>query len=135
VPYLRSTSQVPSDEQNWTTQVGGTDPDNFEIRSWPMTLGTRFADSDVDAGTKVIILGATVAEKLFGPNSNPVGQVVRIRNIPSRWWRWRGERVRTPTARTTTTRCSFPGRPPRPSDGLPATRNLEPSREILRMNF
>jgi putative ABC transport system permease protein len=29
-----------------------------------------------------VVLGATVAEKLFGPNSNPVGQVVRIRNIP-----------------------------------------------------
>src|SRR5262249_28355627 len=82
VPYLRSTSQVLSEEQNWTTQVGGTDPDYFEIRSWPMTYGTRFTDSDVDAGTKVVILGATVAEKLFGPNSNPVGLVVRIRNIP-----------------------------------------------------
>ena len=82
VPYLRSTSQVLSEEQNWTTQVGGTDPDYFEIRSWPMALGTRFTDSDVDAGTKVVILGATVAEKLFGPNSNPVGLVVRIRNIP-----------------------------------------------------
>jgi putative ABC transport system permease protein len=82
VPYLRSTSQVLSEEQNWTTQVGGTEPDYFEVRNWKMGLGTRFTDSDVDTGTKVVVLGATVAEKLFGPNSNPVGQVVRIRNIP-----------------------------------------------------
>jgi putative ABC transport system permease protein len=82
VPYLRSTSQVLSEEQNWTTQVGGTEPDYFEVRNWKMGLGTRFTDSDVDTGTKVVVLGATVTEKLFGPNSNPVGQVVRIRNIP-----------------------------------------------------
>jgi putative ABC transport system permease protein len=82
VPYLRSTSQVLSEEQNWTTQIGGTEPDYFEIRNWKMALGTRFTDSDVDTGTKVVVLGATVAEKLFGPSSNPVGQVVRIRNIP-----------------------------------------------------
>ncbi|MGZ3479400.1 MAG: ABC transporter permease, partial [Myxococcaceae bacterium] len=48
VPYLRSSSQVLSEEQNWTTQVAGTEPDYFEIRSWPMALGTRFTDSDVD---------------------------------------------------------------------------------------
>jgi putative ABC transport system permease protein len=82
VPYLRSTSQVLSEEQNWTTQIGGTEPDYFEVRNWKMALGTRFTESDVDTGTKVVVLGATVAEKLFGPNSNPVGQVVRIRNIP-----------------------------------------------------
>jgi putative ABC transport system permease protein len=66
VPYLRSSSQVLSEEQNWTTQIAGTEPDYFEIRSWPMALGTRFTDSDVDTGTKVAVLGGTVAEKLFG---------------------------------------------------------------------
>jgi putative ABC transport system permease protein len=82
VAVLRSGSQVISEDANWTTQIQGTEPDFFEIRSWPMQLGTRFTQSDVDAGTKVAILGATVSEKLFGASANPVGQVVRIRNIP-----------------------------------------------------
>ncbi len=82
VAVLRSGSQVLSEDANWTTQVQGTEPDFFEIRNWPMLLGTRFTQSDVDAGTKVVVLGATVADKLFGPNANPVGQLVRIRNIP-----------------------------------------------------
>jgi len=82
VAVLRSGSQVISEDANWTTQVQGTEPDFFEIRNWPMLMGTRFTQSDVDAGTKVVVLGATVADKLFGPNANPVGQVVRIRNIP-----------------------------------------------------
>ena len=82
VAVLRSGSQVISEDANWTTQVQGTEPDFFEIRSWPMQVGTRFTQSDVDAGAKVAVLGSTVSDKLFGPNANPVGQVVRIRNIP-----------------------------------------------------
>ena len=38
--------------------------------------------SDVDGGTKVALLGQTVVDKLYGSNANPVGQVVRIKNIP-----------------------------------------------------
>ena len=79
VAVLRSGSQVISEDANWTTQVQGTEPDFFEIRSWPMQVGTRFTQSDVDAGAKVAVLGSTVSDKLFGPNANPVGQVVRIR--------------------------------------------------------
>jgi putative ABC transport system permease protein len=97
VPYLRSSSQVLSEEQNWTTQVAGTEPDYFEIRSWPMALGTRFTDSDVDTGTKVVVLGGTVAEKLFGVGSNPVGQTVRIRNIPFQVVAVAGKKGQTPT--------------------------------------
>jgi putative ABC transport system permease protein len=47
-----------------------------------MASGTRFTQSDVDGATKVVILGQTVVEKLFGPNADPVGQMVRIRNVP-----------------------------------------------------
>jgi len=82
VAVLRSGSQIISEDANWTTQVQGTEPDFFEIRSWPMDVGTRFTQSDVDSGSKVVVLGATVSDKLFGANANPVGQVVRIRNIP-----------------------------------------------------
>jgi putative ABC transport system permease protein len=81
-PALRSNAQVLSDEQNWTTSVTGTTPDYFEIRSWPAARGAIFSPSDQEAGTKVVLLGQTVAEKLFGTSSDPVGQVVRIKNIP-----------------------------------------------------
>jgi putative ABC transport system permease protein len=79
---LRSTAQVMSDDQNWTTSITGTSPAFFEIRSWPAASGALFGQSDVDGGTKVAVLGATVAEKLFGPGADPVGHVVRVKNIP-----------------------------------------------------
>ena len=81
-PYLRTTAQIASEEQNWTTQVGGVTPEYFEIRNWSMSTGAGFSSSDADTGGKVVVLGQTVVEKLYGPNADPVGQVVRIRNVP-----------------------------------------------------
>jgi putative ABC transport system permease protein len=40
------------------------------------------ADGDVESGTKVAVLGQTVVDKLYGENSDPIGAVVRIKNIP-----------------------------------------------------
>jgi len=34
-----------------------------------------------DAGAKVVVLGQTVTERLFGANSDPTGQTVRIQNV------------------------------------------------------
>jgi putative ABC transport system permease protein len=81
-PVLRSSAQVVSEDQNWTTQVQGTTPEYFEVRTWAVASGTSLTQSDVDGGTKVIILGQTVAKQLFGVGADPVGQVVRIKNTP-----------------------------------------------------
>ena len=81
-PNLRSNAQVISDEQNWSTSVTGTTPEYFSIRNWSAARGGLFTQSDVDTGTKVVVLGKTVADKLFGPDTDPIGQMVRIKNIP-----------------------------------------------------
>jgi putative ABC transport system permease protein len=81
-PQLRSNAQVMSEEQNWGTLVIGTSPEYFQIRTWPAALGNILTQSDVDAGSKVAVLGQTVADKLFGENSNPVGHAIRIKNVP-----------------------------------------------------
>jgi len=80
-PTLRSSAQVMSEDQNWTTSVTGTNPDYFQIRTWPVERGEPLTASDVDGAVKVAVLGRTVADKLFGA-SDPVGQVVRVKNIP-----------------------------------------------------
>ncbi|OGP86191.1 MAG: multidrug ABC transporter substrate-binding protein [Deltaproteobacteria bacterium RBG_13_65_10] len=81
-PSTRTVAQVLSEDQNWTTQVTGTTPEYFHIRDWTVGRGLIFTDSDVEAGTKVVLLGQTVVEKLYGPDADPVGQTVRIRKIP-----------------------------------------------------
>jgi len=81
-PSMRSVTQVLSEDENWTTTVTGTTPEYFQIRSWRMAQGTEFTQSDVDGSTKVAVLGQTVVDRLFGPDGDPTGQVVRIRNVP-----------------------------------------------------
>ena len=82
VATMRSAVQVQSEDSNWTTSVTGTSPEFFDIRDWKPQAGALFGDSEMETGAKVAVLGQTVAEKLFGPNVSPVGQPIRIRNVP-----------------------------------------------------
>jgi putative ABC transport system permease protein len=79
---LMTSSQIASEDQNWTTQVIGTSPDYFVVRSWDLSIGSVFSVSDVEAGSKVAVLGQTVVDQLFGRSADPTGQVVRIKNVP-----------------------------------------------------
>jgi putative ABC transport system permease protein len=79
---LRATAQVQSEEQNWGTSITGTSPEFFDLRSWPIASGASFTQSDMDGGVKAAVLGQTVVDKLFGPNSDPIGQSIIIKNIP-----------------------------------------------------
>jgi putative ABC transport system permease protein len=83
-PLLRSGAQVVSEEQNWYTQIYGTTADYFGIRQWPVSSGSALSPSDDDSATRIAVLGQTVVDRLFAPNSQPVGQTVRIRGIPFR---------------------------------------------------
>jgi putative ABC transport system permease protein len=81
-PSLRSSLPVVSEDQNWTTGVIGTSPEYFDVRNWPISLGSPFSQADVDGGAKVIVLGQTVVDKIYGSSANPVGQMVRVGSTP-----------------------------------------------------
>ena len=49
----------------------GTTPEYFVIRSWPMAAGALFTQPTSTAAAKVVVLGQTVVDKLFGPNADP----------------------------------------------------------------
>jgi MacB-like periplasmic core domain len=66
---------------NWSTLVTGTTPEYLTIRNWTVSRGRAFDREDVVQGGKVVVLGRTVAENLFG-NQSPVGQEIRINRIP-----------------------------------------------------
>jgi putative ABC transport system permease protein len=76
--------QVIAGNQNWSTQVQGTDVDLPYIRSWPTTFGAFFTSQDVQVAAKVAVLGSVVSDTLFGPDVDPTGQIIRIRNQPFR---------------------------------------------------
>jgi putative ABC transport system permease protein len=76
--------QVTSQEQNWGTSALGVTPDYFEIRNWPVDDGDPLTQADVDAQSKVAVLGQTVADRLFGASSIVVGRFIQVKNIPFR---------------------------------------------------
>jgi putative ABC transport system permease protein len=81
-PRVHAVGQVVVDDRNWATAVTGTTPEMFEIRNWPVSMGSLLTPEEVDAGAKVVVLGTTLVEKLFGASADPVGQTVRIQNVP-----------------------------------------------------
>ncbi|MGB8929766.1 MAG: ABC transporter permease [Anaeromyxobacteraceae bacterium] len=81
-PSLRTAASVVAEDQNWSTGIFGAGVDYFEIREWRAARGTLFSQSDVDSGTKVVVLGQTVSTQLYGAGIDPVGRTVRIRGVP-----------------------------------------------------
>jgi putative ABC transport system permease protein len=81
-PNLRAGAPIVAEDANWSTQVFGVGVDYFAIRNWGVIRGTIFGPSDVDGGTKVIVIGQTVSSKLYGEGIDPVGRTVRIRGVP-----------------------------------------------------
>jgi putative ABC transport system permease protein len=75
-------SQVIAGNQNWSTNVQGTDVDLPLIRSWPTKYGSFFSQQDVTGAQKVAVLGSVVAGILFGDDVDPTGQIIRIKNQP-----------------------------------------------------
>jgi putative ABC transport system permease protein len=74
--------QVVAGNQNWNTQIQGTDVDLPFIRSWTIEQGVFFTPQDTNTASKVAVLGAVVRDQLFDPSVNPVGQVIRINKQP-----------------------------------------------------
>jgi putative ABC transport system permease protein len=81
---VNSRSQVIAGNQNWSTTVRGTDVDLPLIRSWPTKYGSFFTSRDVTSAAKVAVLGTIVSDTLFGPDVDPTGEIIRIRNQPFR---------------------------------------------------
>jgi len=82
-PMARGRAQVVAGNQNWNTSVEGGNEDYIVIRNWPLASGDDFTARDVLVAEKVALLGPTVAKTLF-PDSDPVGQIIRVKNLPFR---------------------------------------------------
>ena len=71
-----------SQDSNWKTDLNGVIPDFFEIRVWSILRGRNISAADVEEGAKVMVLGLTVADKLFGAHRDPIGETVRVGSHP-----------------------------------------------------
>jgi putative ABC transport system permease protein len=80
-PAAPGSAQLVYGANNWATSVMGTTPSYLDVRDWPVTSGDTFSDSDVRAGTRVVLLGRTVVKNLF-VDEDPVGKTIRVKQSP-----------------------------------------------------
>ena len=81
-PTTRTGAQVKYGGQNWRTSIYGAYPEYLQIRNWNPVEGVAYGQSDERGANKVALIGQTVATNLFGDGVNPVGQTIRIKNLP-----------------------------------------------------
>src|SRR5690242_3031656 len=79
-PGSQASAQVVFGNDNWATTINGTEPQYFDIRSWPIAEGSSFSQDDVNTAANVAVIGETVRKNLFGA-TDPIGQTVRINNL------------------------------------------------------
>lgn len=80
-PEVGTGAQVAFGNQNNNVSIKGVATEFLDVRSWGLASGENFTDTDVRQANKVALIGQTTAELLFG-DSDPVGQIIRIKNAP-----------------------------------------------------
>lgn len=81
-PITMGKSQIVYASNNWNTDIIGTTPDYLDVRSWNLSSGYAFSDSDIRSATRVALIGKTVAQNIFGDDIDPVGKTIRINQSP-----------------------------------------------------
>ena len=75
--------QIVYGNQNWYAQARGISPEFLFVRRWDIARGSSFSQDDLDHAADVCLLGQTIVENLFG-STDPLGQTIRIQNLPVR---------------------------------------------------
>jgi putative ABC transport system permease protein len=80
-PLLYARAQFTIGASNWAGSIRGVTPDYFTAREWGVSSGREMTPEDNSRAAKVVLLGTTMREKLFG-DADPVGATVRMRDVP-----------------------------------------------------
>lgn len=80
-PELSRRYQVTAQGKNTNTQLVGTMPTYLSVRNVALDTGTFITDSHVTSRAKVVVLGPTVRDDLFGAGTSPVGEHVRVNGL------------------------------------------------------
>ncbi|WP_445636269.1 ABC transporter permease [Nostoc sp. DSM 114161] len=78
-PELNRRQVITYRNRNTDVNIIGTTPSFLSVRDFETDKGRFFSEVDIKRSNQVVVLGADLAEKLFG-NSNPTGQQLRIGN-------------------------------------------------------
>ncbi|MFA5995306.1 MAG: ABC transporter permease [Patescibacteria group bacterium] len=73
--------QVTAGDNNTNTSVTGVQPAYETVKNLTVSNGSFINQNQLTSLTKVAVLGITVATDLFGEDTDPVGETIRINNM------------------------------------------------------
>ncbi len=80
-PQLRNSVQIVVAGRNASTAAMGVTPGYARVSNLNTENGRFVSEADVRTAARIVILGPTVANKLFG-SFDPIGQEIRINRVP-----------------------------------------------------
>ncbi|MCD1124766.1 MacB family efflux pump subunit [Jinshanibacter sp. LJY008] len=83
-PSVSTSTTFRVNNQSVTGTVNGVGQQFFDVRGYKMELGMAFSQSSVDSLAQDVVIDSNTKEQLFGKNSDPVGQVILLGNLPAR---------------------------------------------------
>jgi putative ABC transport system permease protein len=83
-PELASGAGVVAGNHDIRTDIAGVTPEFLTVRKKNVVEGTFFSAADVNARSRVAVLGSTAYQKLFEEGAYPIGQIIKINRIPFR---------------------------------------------------
>jgi len=84
VPEADGRGNVNYGKTTLALSITGSNEQYTDVRNYYPVDGRFLSEEDVLSEARVAVLGSNVAEKLFPPDVYPVGQSIRINNIPFR---------------------------------------------------
>src|SRR5579864_8305721 len=81
-PVVAGNAQIIAGAQNWSTRVSAVSPAYQQLEDWQIANGAFFTEQDNNNSSNVAVLGQTVVSNLFPDGTSPVGQLIRVRNVP-----------------------------------------------------
>ena len=79
-PVVGGNYQIKYMNHNMRARLQGVPPTYLPIRAYEIAKGRAITQAETEGMARVILLGPTVVENLFGPNE-PVGEVVKLKGI------------------------------------------------------
>jgi putative ABC transport system permease protein len=83
-PEVRAFGQVVYQGNNANTPIAGVTPDYQSVRNYNVQSGEFINQANITSRSLVAVIGANVASELFTGGEDPVGQTIRINNVPFR---------------------------------------------------
>src|SRR6478609_7618972 len=81
-PMVQTRAQAVYASKNWRPTTFGVYPEYLYIRNLKVQDGTMFSMYEVKTAAKVCLVGKTVVTNLFGEDASPLGEIIRVKNIP-----------------------------------------------------